>query len=755
MHSRLTRRPSVRRASVRSILPAVLSIVAAALALNAAASASAGSPAAGVAAERRPFTIEQVLSGGFTSDLVAATAGGRVAWVLEERGARNVWVAGPPEYKGRKVTSYTADDGQEISPLRFTPDGRAIVYVRGGEPTDKGEYPNPGSDPEGVTQAVWIVPCEGGEPRRLGEGGEPAVSPRGDRVAFVKGGKILAAPLDGSAEAKELLQARGKAGTLRWSPDGGRLAFVSDRDDHAFIGVYDVAAKTVRYLDPAVDTDMEPTWSPDGRSVAFIRLPSAPGEPRFVPHRSGPPWSIRVADAGTGRGRLVWQAREGRGSVFPDVDAKEVLLWVADDRLVFLSEADGWRHLYSITARGGDATLLTPGDFEVEDVFLGAGGKELLYSSNQGDIERRHIWRVPVEGGRPAAVTSGGGIEWSPVATSDAKAIAFIRSDARRPGRPAIVTLEGGKGGARNAAPRDLIPRDVAPGDLKPRDVASRDPGPGAPPAEFPADALVEPRPLTFPAADGVITHGLLFEPPAAGTGRKRPAVIFLHGGPVRQMLPGWHSMDYYHNAYGFNQYLASRGYVVLALNYRCGIGYGMEYREALNKGAAGASEFQDLLGAALYLRGRADVDPERIGLWGGSYGGYLTALGLARASAMFAAGVDIHGVHDWNVAIRNFVPLYDPKAQPEVARLAFESSPMASVKDWRSPVLLIHADDDRNVPFSETVTLATALRKQGVPFEQLVIPDDTHHFLIHAHWIEVYEATAEFLDRHLMKKGP
>jgi dipeptidyl aminopeptidase/acylaminoacyl peptidase len=191
------------------------------------------------------------------------------------------------------------------------------------------------------------------------------------------------------------------------------------------------------------------------------------------------------------------------------------------------------------------------------------------------------------------------------------------------------------------------------------------------------------------------------------------------------------------------NQYLATLGYVVLSVNYRSGIGYGMEFREALNYGATGASEFNDVLG-------RSDVDPSRIGLWGGSYGGYLTALGLARASNLFAAGVDFHGVHDWNVVIRNFVPDYSPDAQPDAARIAFASSPMASVSTWKSPVLLIHGDDDRNVPFSETVRLVEALRKQKVEFQELIFPDEIHGFLTEACWLRAYHAAADFFARHL-----
>jgi dipeptidyl aminopeptidase/acylaminoacyl peptidase len=219
-------------------------------------------------------------------------------------------------------------------------------------------------------------------------------------------------------------------------------------------------------------------------------------------------------------------------------------------------------------------------------------------------------------------------------------------------------------------------------------------------------------------------------------------------------MLAGWHYMRYYNNAYGLNQYLASRGYVVLALNYRAGIGYGLDYREAEHYGAAGASEYNDLLSAAAYLRARPDVDSARIGLWGGSYGGYLTALGLARNSDLFAAGVDFHGVHDWHhwsIEQRDGRDYYRLDATPDVLATALASSPISSVSAWRSPVLLIHGDDDRNVAFSETVRLAEALAKQGVEYSDLVFPDEIHDFLRQESWLKAYHATSDFLDRKLM----
>ena len=272
----------------------------------------------------------------------------------------------------------------------------------------------------------------------------------------------------------------------------------------------------------------------------------------------------------------------------------------------------------------------------------------------------------------------------------------------------------------------------------------------GSVPADFPSAALVEPEAVSFAATDGQRVPAQLFRPRGLAAGERRPAVVFFHGGSRRQMLLGFHYMGYYHHAYAMNQYLAGLGYVVLSVNYRSGTGYGLQFREALAYGPTGASEYADVVGAGQYLKSRADVDPRAIGLWGGSYGGYLTALGLARSSDLFAAGVDIHGCHDWNVVIRNFQPEYEPLRAPAAAKLAFESSPMASVATWRSPVLLVHGDDDRNVPFSETVTLAEALRKQGVPFETLIFPDDVHSFLLHRSWLETFERSANFLDRHL-----
>jgi dipeptidyl aminopeptidase/acylaminoacyl peptidase len=254
-------------------------------------------------------------------------------------------------------------------------------------------------------------------------------------------------------------------------------------------------------------------------------------------------------------------------------------------------------------------------------------------------------------------------------------------------------------------------------------------------------------------AADGVEFHSQLFN---SGSGRK-PAIVYVHGGPPRQMLLGWNYSDYYSNAYALNQYLASRGFIVLSVNYRLGIGYGRDFQQADSAGSQGASEYRDVKAAAEWLRSQPFVDPTRIGIYGGSYGGFLTALALASNSDLFAAGVDVHGVHDWTTErARGLLNRDRYEEAPDVSKaleVGWASSPVSRIKTWRSPVLLIHGDDDRNVRFSQTVDLVQRLSEARVPFEELIIPDDTHHFMRHANWVRVDKATADFFERKFLKR--
>lgn len=665
------------------------------------------------------YSIAQVLDAPFASLLTASPKGSRVVWLINQGGRRNLYTAEAPAWTGRPVTQFTEDDGQEIDDIAWAPGGNSLYFVRGGDFESGRENPNPGMKVALPDQSIWMVKLEEDKPVKLGEGKSPAPSPNGDLVAFIKKGELWTMATDGKNPASALA-VQGKIENLRWSPDGSAVAFANDRDTHSLIGVYRFSDHSLHYLDPSVDSDREPVWSPDSRRIAFLRIPASSTAFMFGPKREAEPFSIRVADVASGKGREVWHADAGQGSVFHPIVSESQLYWGAGDQIISPWEKTGWEHLYAVSVDGGAVQDLTPGEAEVEHVFFAPDRKTIYFSTNLNDVDRRHIREVSVAGGAAQPVTSGHGIEWGMVECGDGSVV-VLASDERHMSYAAVLA----KGGLKDLARATL-------------------------PADFPAADLVAPQQVILTAADGMSVHGQLFLPPRLKAGEKRPALVFLHGGSRRQMLLGFHYMYYYSNAYAMNQYLASQGYIVLAVNYRSGIGYGMKFREALNYGATGASEYNDVVGAGLYLKSRPDVDPTRIGLWGGSYGGYLTALGLARASELFAAGVDFHGVHDWNNVIRNFVPAYDAAKQAAAAKLAFESSPLASVSTWRSPVLLIHGDDDRNVPFNETVLLVEALRKQKVYFEQLILPNEIHDFLLHRDWLAAYEASADFFKRKM-----
>ncbi len=680
------------------------------------------------------FTIQQVKSYPFPNELTAAAHGGRIAYALNEQGKRNIWVADAPDYKARRLTNYMLDDGQELTSVSLSSDGKYVVYVRGGDHGSNwaGASPNPLSLPNAPKIELWTIPFEGGTPTRIAEGDDPVISPRGDVLAFIKDRAIWAARVDGSGAPRKAFSINGEAQDPQWSPDGSRLAFVSDRGDHSMIGIYANDSTSITWLAPSTKTDFSPRWSPDGSRIAFVRVARG-GAPDSVLADVPRPWAIWSADARSGAARELWKSPSTlRGSI-PNTHGGTNLNYGAG-RIAFLTEMDGWPHLYSIAENGGAATLLTSGKFMAEYVTMSHDGRWLAFAGNAGsdadDIDRRHIVRVPIDRAAPDVLTPGTGLEWTPAFTGDGGSVAFIGATAQRPPLPAILSAR---------TPSDI--RWIGAEQI---------------PSDFPTARLVTPKKVVFRSSDGLEVHGQLFESAASSTlggSSRKPAIIYVHGGPPRQMLLGWNYSDYYANAYASNQYLASRGFIVLSVNYRLGIGYGREFQHPRDGGSRGASEYLDVLAGAKYLQSLPQVDRTRIGIYGGSYGGFLTALALSRNSDIFATGVDIHGVHDWTAerAAGLLAPRYEKPADLQRALdIAWKSSPVSSVSTWRSPVLLIHADDDRNVRFNQTVSLARRLEKKGVTLEEIVIPDDTHHMMRHTNWVLVDSATASWFERRL-----
>ncbi|NML05226.1 S9 family peptidase [Sphingomonas sp. G-3-2-10] len=639
--------------------------------------------------------------------LTGARDAGRFAWVETASGVRNIWIAdkGQP---ARQVTRFTQDDGQPLYHVTLSRDGKQIAFVKGGDDEfADGSTLNAASLATAPKQQVWLIPADGAEPVLAGDGHSPVFSADGTKLAFTRRGEVWVRE---KGEAKRIAMLGGEVTRLQWSADGAQLLMVDNQNDYSFVTLIDVASAKVRQLGPGLGYSVEPVFAPDGKQVAFIQYLDPPAG---AARDSGPYWSIRIADLATGSVRTLWKAPQGMGGRYAGTRMRN-LWWSADGEIVFPWERSGYLHVYAINAaKGGEPRPLTQGSYEVETFILAPDNATLVFSANRLQPDKRNIWRTDPDGGDPVRITQGDGIESFPTFTGDGE-LAVIATDASHIAHPARVA--NGK----------LTPLGKAP--------ALR--------------SFVVPQAVTYKAADGVTVHAQLFR--ATGPG-KHPALIYVHGGPRRQMLLGFHPMGYYSNAYVMNQHLAAQGYDVLSINYRSGTGYGREFRDAPEIARDGASEYRDVIAGGRWLAAQSHVDPARIGIWGGSWGGYLTALALARDSDLFAAGVDFHGVHTMLRPVPNNL---SPDAQNAARQLQWSSSPMGAIGTWRSPVLLIHGDDDKSVDFGQSLILSRELAARRIPYEELVFPNDRHEFFLFSNWLESYRATADFLDRRLKSKG-
>ena len=728
-------------------------------------------------AQTKP-TVAQFLGPASPLEISSAKKADRVAWVTYERGMRNVYTAAAPDFKPVRLTHFMKDDGVELTDVSLSDDGSIAVFVRGSAPNRVGWIANPSHFAAGAERAIWAVRTSGvGEAWRVAEGGAPELSPDGRFVLYVKEGQVFRARVTRTGPPTMMdtggvpyIREWGANAQPRWSPDGSKVAFVSVRTNHSLIGVLDTRTNGVHYVTPSVDFDAAPVWSSDGKQIAFVRRPGLPFGQQAqegqggIGNPQGPAFG-----RGGGRGGNPFGGRGGRGGAPDDTtrrgppglynaafkggytlslmvadaaacmpatgqcNPKEIwhntpddktftniarLMW-ADGAILFpLSPTtDEYDRYYAVKVDGSTTspTMLTTTNGLIEDVTsatLSADGKTLYYCTNAGDIEHRHIWAVATSGGAPKQISTGSGVETSPLPLSSGKRVAVLYFGAAQPASVGIVPTSGGE--AKIIYP--TLGKD------------------------FPAAEHVTPEIVIVKAPDGLEIHNQLFLPKDLKPGEKRPAMIFVHGGPIRQMLPAYHYMQFYHWAYAYNQWLASQGYVVLSVNYRSGIGYGRSFRQAEKTNARGNSEYQDVLAAGRYLQTRADVDPTRVGIWGLSYGGLLTAQALARNSDLFVAGADLAGVH-----------LYGPSL--DSTQIAYQSSAISAIDNWKSPVFLVHGDDDRNVDFAQTVGLVQLLRAHNVYYELTVIPDDVHESLIHQNWVDTFNRMGSFFNRFVWKK--
>lgn len=665
------------------------------------------------------FTLAQVLGAPFIYPLGVSGDGETLAYVTREGLSRNVYLW-PNGGTARRLVSYPHDDGQELAePPALSKTGAALAYVRGGSRNHQGDAPNPTAEPDPPQQQVWLIGADEAAPRLLGPGHDPVFTPE-DSTILWQAQDVMIAPLiwrdghlAGVGAPQTLLIGSRQALTL--SPDGTHIAYERDGG----IEIYDLKTRTTSVVPHGEAVDEGPVWSPDGRHLAYRRrsalspdwVETACGLYRYCgPLVSAEPWAIWTMDLASPHPRRIWQAEPGIGSVFYPLDQSyspaakgDQLLWSADDQIAFVWERDGWRHLYAIPASGGAARRLTADDGEVESAALSTDRRRIVFSTNIGDLGRRHISTVDFNGALSPITQGDDSSQWSPVPLSGGT-VAYIDAGYAVPPR---VRRQANTGTVTTAA----FP---------------------AVPADFPSARLVKPSLVQFPAADGQMAFGQLFTPEHA-TGC---AIVFSHGGIKRQMLPGFHYMDAYAYLYEMNQYLTGRGCVVLSVEYRSSIMRGEAFRDAPGWGFAGHSELLDFVAGANYLLARKDVDPRHaVGVYGLSWGGYMTSQLLARHSDLFKVGFDMAGVHE----------------APDPAGLA--QSAIGVIDSWTSPVFLAQGDDDRNVDFDQGLALARVLqtKRPRVEFKQRVLPGETHDlYLTFEDLVGVYQEGSDFLLDHL-----
>jgi dipeptidyl aminopeptidase/acylaminoacyl peptidase len=643
-----------------------------------------------------------------------------LAYMTREAANRNVYFLRVGE-RARQLVNYPDDDGRELSALAVSRHGGAVAYVRGGHVNRQGDSPNPRSVSDLLQQQVWIIGTDNDAPRLLGIGDDPIFTPDDRYVLWRSNGVVMAARLTwanhrllGVGEPLPFLF--GPHTGMRFSPDGKKVAY----ERGSVIEVRDLAAHTTVMIPHGPDVDRGPVWSPDGRRLVFRREPSdspglernwcGAGERYCGPMRSQQPWALWTVALSDLVPHRIWQAKTGVGSVYYELDQHytpgefgDELFWSSDDRIAFVWEGDGWRHLYEVPAAGGAATLLTPGDGEVETAAISMDRKRILYATNIGDLGRRHISSVAFDGSAARALTNGDKSQWAPIPLAGGR-LAYVGAGWADP--PQVYVRETGGATRGTDLPRVL--------------------------ASFPGKFLVKPGLVEFAASDGQKAFGQLFVP-------QHPngcAIIFSHGGIRRQMLPGFHYMEAYHYLYDMNQYLASRGCVVLSVEYRSSIMRGEAFRNAPGWGFTANSEIRDFVGAAHYLMARKDVDARRgVGIYGLSWGGYMTAEALALHSDLFKVGFDMAGVH----------------TAPDPA--GFAHSAVGQLDTLTSPLLLMQGDDDMNVNFDDGIVLARAMqmRRPQVEFVQHAVPGQTHELsLTYRRLVKVYSEGGEFLLSHL-----
>jgi dipeptidyl aminopeptidase/acylaminoacyl peptidase len=445
-----------------------------------------------------------------------------------------------------------------------------------------------------------------------------------------------------------------------------------------------------------------PEWSPDGRRILNAAI-----------HANLKQSQILVWDATTGKATVINEETD------PAWASRADIAWSPDSKqILFTSERDGWNHIYVAGIDGGKPVQITRGPWEVSNE-RGWGhepewaGSHIYYSSTEAGTAERHIYRIRPDGTAKERLTKAEGMHTAFV-SEDGRDLALMSANLREP-------FELHCNGER-------VTRSLRP--------------------EFAQYRWPEVRFFDFPSRrDGKIVRGKMTLPPNYKPSGKSPAVVFIHGsGYATSILKQWGA--YQEERFVFNSYLANRGYVVFDLDYRGSSGYGREWRSGVYL-HMGGPDLDDLLGLVDYAGKLGSIDMRRVGVWGSSYGGFMTGMAMFLSPDTFRAGAAFSAVNDWE----NYNAFYTeqrlgkPNEHPEAYR---RSSPILFSSLLKNPLLIVHGMVDSNVMFQDAVQLAEKLVHEGKPFEQAYYPAENHIFVRDQTLIDAFRRASEFFDRHL-----
>jgi dipeptidyl aminopeptidase/acylaminoacyl peptidase len=492
----------------------------------------------------------------------------------------------------------------------------------------------------------------------------------------------------------EPINARAKVGDVQ---DGGR------------VGVLDVATGRVAWVEPeAKERQLSLSaagWSPTGDRALVVGIP-ADFKDRWL-YVAGP----------DGRTVTVDHLRD---TAWVGGPAFAVAGWMPDgQRIWFVSERTGYSHLYTVAATGGEARALTSGSWEVTDVQLSPDGRTFYLTTSETHPGERGLYAVPAAGGARTRIDRLDG--WNEATVSpDGRTVAFLHSTASTPPELYLMPLRTG------AAARQVTESRTA---------------------EFRSGPWINPEVVVFPARDGGRVHARIYRPRDLGAQPNGAAVLFVHGaGYLQNAHKGWST---YFREYMFNHLLASRGYTVMDVDYRGSAGYGAAWRTGIYK-HMGGKDLTDHVDAVRWMVANEGVDPKRVGLYGGSYGGFITLMGLFTEPDVFRSGAALRSVTDWAHYNHGYTSriLGRPQDDPAAYR---RSSPIYFAEGLRGDLLIAHGMVDTNVEFQDVVRLSQRLIELGKPgWEMAVYPVEDHGFVRADSWTDEYRRILELFERTL-----